>query len=144
MVYDTLYCSPVQGKRSVRLHAYSKQQLGMRLAEEETLMWCSTVGVIVTLTLSLLVAPLCSDAQQPGKVYRIGFLSALFPPSESDWQQRSPFLQGLRELGWIEGQNMVIERRWAEMRFERLPALATELVQLKVDLIVAAASLEPV
>jgi putative tryptophan/tyrosine transport system substrate-binding protein len=102
----------------------------------------SAIGLMLTLALGFLVAPLCSNAQQPGKVYRIGFLSALFPPSEPDWQQRSPFLQGLRELGWIEGQNMVIERRWAEMRFERLPALATELVQLKVDLIVAEASLE--
>ena len=102
----------------------------------------SAIGLMLTLALGFLVAPLCSNAQQPGKVYRIGFLSALFPPSEPDWQQQSPFLQGMRELGWIEGQNMVIERRWAERQFERLPALATELVQLKVDLIVAAASLE--
>ena len=105
-------------------------------------MWLSTIGLLVTFGIGLLWPPLVATAQQPGKVYRIGFLSALFPPSEPDWQQRSPFLQGLRELGWIEGQNMVIERRWAERQFERLPALATELVQLKVDLIVAAASLE--
>jgi putative ABC transport system substrate-binding protein len=102
----------------------------------------SAIGLMLTLALGFLVVPLCSNAQQPGKVYHIGYLSALFPPSEPDWQQRSPFLQGLRELGWIEGQNMVIERRWAERQFERLPALATELVQLKVDLIVAEASLE--
>jgi putative tryptophan/tyrosine transport system substrate-binding protein len=104
----------------------------------------SAIGLIVMLTLALgfLVAPLCSNAQQPGKVYHIGYLSALFPPAEPDWQQRSPFLQGMRELGWIEGQNLVIERRWAARQFERLPALATELVQLKVDLIVAEASLE--
>jgi putative ABC transport system substrate-binding protein len=70
------------------------------------------------------------------------YLSALFPPAEPDWQQRSPFLQGMRELGWLEGQNLGIERRWAARQFERLPALATELVQLKVDLIVAEASLE--
>ena len=105
-------------------------------------MWYSILGGIVTLTLGLLIAPLAVDAQPPGKIYHIGFLSALFPPVAPDWQQRSPFLQGLRELGWIEGQNMVIERRWAERQFERLPALATELVQLKVDLIVAEASLE--
>ena len=105
-------------------------------------MWLSTIGLLVTFGIGLLWTPLVATAQQPGKVYRIGFLSALFPPAEPDWQQRSPFLQGMRELGWIEGQNMVIERRWAERQFERLPALATELVQLKVDLIVAAASLE--
>jgi putative ABC transport system substrate-binding protein len=102
----------------------------------------SAIGLMLTLALGFLVAPLCSNAQQPGKVYHIGYLSALFPPAEPDWQQRSPFLQGMRELGWIEGQNLVIERRWAERQFERLPALATELVQLKVDLIVAEASIE--
>jgi putative tryptophan/tyrosine transport system substrate-binding protein len=102
----------------------------------------SAIGLMLTLALGFLVVPLCSHAQQPGKVYHIGYLSALFPPAEPDWQQRSPFLQGMRELGWIEGQNMVMERRWAARQFERLPALATELVQLKVDLIVAEASLE--
>jgi putative ABC transport system substrate-binding protein len=98
-------------------------------------MWLSTIGLLVTFGIGLLWPPLVATAQQPGKVYRIGFLSTFSPPSEPDWQQRSPFLQGMRELGWIEGQNMVIERRWADRQFDRVPALATELVQLKVDLI---------
>jgi len=110
----------------------------------------STLGRLVTLALGLgLFWPLCvATAQQPGKVYRIGFLSAMSPPApaQPDGQQRSPLLQPfwqeMRKLGWIEGQNMVMEARWADMRFERLPALATELVQLPVDLILAEASVE--
>jgi putative ABC transport system substrate-binding protein len=100
-------------------------------------MWCSTAWCIVTLTLSLLAAPLAADAQQAGKVPRIGFLS-LTSPSD-----RPPLLdafrQRLRELGWVEGQNIVIDYRYAEGRVDRLPDLAAELVRLKVDLIVASA-----
>jgi putative ABC transport system substrate-binding protein len=95
------------------------------------------VAVVVSLALGLLVAPLAADAQ-PGKVHRIGFLS---PQSTSDPRiQRflDAFQQGLRELGWVEGQNIVIEYRWAEGRAERLADLASELVSLKVDVIVAA------
>ena len=92
------------------------------------------IGLI--LALGFLVAPFCSNAQQPGKVYRIGFLAAGSPPPPSaPTPMRDALWQRLHELGWIEGQNIVIERRWAERRFERLPALATELVQLKVDII---------
>jgi putative ABC transport system substrate-binding protein len=112
----------------------------------------STLGLLVTLAcgLGLFWPPHVATAQQPGKVYRIGFLSLLSPPAPSEpaGQQRSrffqPFWQELRQLGWIEGQNIVLEERWADMRVERLPALATELVQLQVDLIVATASLETV
>jgi putative tryptophan/tyrosine transport system substrate-binding protein len=87
------------------------------------------------------VAPLVADAQSLTKVYRIGVLFPASPPPDTDWQQRSPFWahfwQGMRELGWIEGQNILVERRWAEERLDRLPVLATELVQLKVDVILA-------
>jgi putative ABC transport system substrate-binding protein len=111
-------------------------------------MWYSSLGGIVMLTLGLLIAPLAADARQPGKIYHIGVLSALSSPVEPDWQQRSPFFQpfwqGMRELGWMEGQNLVMEYRWAERRFERLPALAAELVQLKVDLILVGSGLETV
>ena len=100
-------------------------------------MWCSTVWCIVTLTLSLLAAPLAADAQQAGKVPRIGCLS-LTSPSD-----RPPLLdafrQRLREIGWVEGQNIVIDYRYAEGQVDRLPDLAAELVRLKVDLIVASA-----
>jgi putative ABC transport system substrate-binding protein len=99
-------------------------------------MWCSAIGCIVMLTLSLLVAPLAAEAQSPTHVPRIGWLASGSPPSETNRQQ-SPFLQGLRELGWVEGENLVMEYRWAEGRQERLPELAAELVELRVDVIVA-------
>src|SRR3989449_11309833 len=87
------------------------------------------------LTGGLLTAPLAAEAQQAGKVPRIGFLS-LTSPSD-----RPPLLdafrQGLRELGWVEGQNIVIDYRYAEGRVDRLPDLAAELIRLKVDLIVS-------
>jgi putative ABC transport system substrate-binding protein len=83
---------------------------------------------------ALFASPLVAEAQQAGKVYRIGYLSS--GPSTSN-----PFVEGfregLRELGWIEGQNIIIDYRFAEGRFDRLPALAAELIRLKVDVIVA-------
>src|SRR5215470_17251810 len=106
------------------------------------------LGLLVTLALGLGLfwPPRVATAQQPDKVYHIGFLSLLSPPAPSDGQQRAlvfqPFWQEMRKLGWIEGQNIVMEERWADMRFERLAALATELVQLPVDLILAEASVE--
>src|SRR5215470_17558631 len=111
-----------------------------------------TIGLLVILAcgLGLFCTPLVATAQQPGKVYRIGFLSLLSPPAPSQLagQQQSlffqPFWQEMRKLGWMEGQNVVMEERWADLQFERLPALATELAQLQVDLIVATASLETV
>jgi len=79
--------------------------------------------------------PLAAHAQQTAKVPRVGWLS---PGSRaSDEKFLASFHEGLRELGWVVGQNIAIEPRWAEGRFERLPDLAAELVQLKVDVIVA-------
>jgi putative tryptophan/tyrosine transport system substrate-binding protein len=96
----------------------------------------SAVGLIITFGIGLLVTPLVVAAPQPGKVYRIGFLAAGSPPPPSaPTPMRDALWQRLQELGWMEGQNIVVERRWAERQFERLPALATELVQLKMDLI---------
>ena len=82
----------------------------------------------------ILAAPLIADAQ-PVKVYRIGYLSA--GPSASNLY-RGAFHQGLRDLGWVEGHNIVTDYRFAEGRLDRLPDLAAELVRLKVDVIVAA------
>ena len=82
---------------------------------------------------------LSAEAQQPKKVPRIGYLSGSPPLSIA--QHNEAFLQGLRELGYIEGRNIVIEWRSAEGKRDRLPALATELVHLKVDLIVTAGPL---
>jgi putative ABC transport system substrate-binding protein len=90
-----------------------------------------------TLSAGLLAAPLAAEAQQAGRVPRIGFLNLTSPsdrPSHLD-----AFRQRLRELGWVEGQNIVIDYRYAEGRVDRLPDLAAELVRLKVDLIVASA-----
>jgi len=71
---------------------------------------------------------------QPTKVYRIGYLSPGAPPqADGDW-----FAQGLRELGYVEGRTVVIERRYAQGRLERLPEFAAELVRLPVDVIVVA------
>jgi ABC-type uncharacterized transport system substrate-binding protein len=98
-------------------------------------MWCSTIGGLVTLVLSLLVAPLLAVAQPAGKVPKIGLLhiSSATPVFVRHFEA---FTQGLRALGYIEGQNIVIERRFAEGRPERLPALAAELAALPVDVFV--------
>ncbi len=78
-----------------------------------------------------------AEAQQPTKVPRIGFQSASFPSAIA--ARIEAFRQGLRELGYVEGKNIVIEYRYAEGKLDRLPALAAELVRLKVDVIVTAA-----
>jgi putative ABC transport system substrate-binding protein len=99
-------------------------------------MRCRAVGFIVTLALSILAAPLAAAGQPAGKIPRIGWLSIRLPSSGSDLL--NAFREGLRALGYVESQNIAIEYRWAEGRFERLPELAAELVRLPVDLIVAA------
>jgi len=99
-----------------------------------------TVGLIITLALVLPTAPLAADAQQPGKVPRIGVLANALPTTPEVSRNWEAFRQGLGERGWVEGQNIVIEYRWAEGRLERFPALAAELVGLKLDLIVAAST----
>jgi putative tryptophan/tyrosine transport system substrate-binding protein len=77
-----------------------------------------------------------AQAQQPKKLHRIGYLSGT--DSASDSARSAPFRQGLRELGYIEGQNIAIEYRYSEGQRSRLPELAAELVHLKVDIIVVA------
>ncbi len=94
-----------------------------------------TPAILLALVLALFLAPLAADAQLPAKVPRIGFLSSLSPTDAAPYLDA--FRQGLHELGYVEGQNIVIEYRFAEGRPERLPALAAELVRLKVDVIVA-------
>ena len=83
-----------------------------------------------------------ADAQQPKKVARIGFLSAQSQLRSAD--RAEAFRQGLRELGYLEGKNIVIEYRWANGITERLPGLAAELLRLKVDIIVTSGGIQAV
>ncbi|MGH2362290.1 MAG: ABC transporter substrate-binding protein, partial [bacterium] len=92
----------------------------------------------ITGALAVAAAPLAAGAQQAGKVYRVGFL----------WDSPAAFLdaieafrRGLRDLGWVEGQNIAIEYRWAEGKPERMREFAEELVRLKVDVIIAPSSI---
>ena len=89
-----------------------------------------------TLTGGLLATPLAAEAQQTAKIVRIGYLSSNLATSP---HLREAFRQGLRDLGYVEGRNLVLEDRDAEGKVERLPALAAELVALKVDVIVTEA-----
>jgi|SRR5712691_11259630 len=99
-------------------------------------MWLNTIGLLVTLALGLGLTPLTTDAQPSEKVHRIGMLLS---NASAFWAQPlvEAFRQGLRDLGYVEGQNLVIEYRSAEGHGERLPALAAELVQRQVEVIVA-------
>ncbi len=98
-----------------------------------------TVGVISTLALALLAGPLPAEAQQAGKVYRIGFLDYRFRSTTTD-PRLIALRQGLRELGYVEGQNLVLEYRSAKGKRKRLPEVAAELVRLKVDIILTSGS----
>jgi len=93
---------------------------------------------IYWLALGAMLFALCmpAEAQQPTKIPRIGYLSGSSPSTSP--ARRKAFQQGLHELGYVEGKNMIIEWRFAEEKFDRLPALAAELVRLKVDIIVTA------
>src|SRR5437763_7564708 len=93
--------------------------------------------LLVALSAGALAAPLaCFAQQQRSKVVRIGVLES----TSSSANQRELLITGLRELGYVEGRNMTIEDRWAEGQYERLSGLAAELVQMKVDVIIAGGS----
>ena len=92
-------------------------------------------ALLVVVALALLAGPFDAGAQTAIRLVRVGFLSA---SSAANDQMRPAFVEGLREHGYIEGQNLVLESRYVEGRFERLPGLAAELVRLKCDVIVAA------
>lgn len=93
----------------------------------------------ILLAVVLLAVAVLAEAQQPKKVPRIGYLQA--PPFSVIAPRTEAFRQGLRDLGYIEGKSIVIEYRSAEGKFERAPALAAELVRLKVDVIVSGGSI---
>lgn len=100
-----------------------------------TRMLPSLAKLSFVLAVSVLAAPFTANAQPTGKVYRIGYLTGGSTTSAA--RNVDAFREGLRELGWVEGQNIVIEYRYAEGRFDRLPDLAAELVRLKPDVIAA-------
>src|SRR5947209_3907077 len=92
------------------------------------------IGLIAIVALALLVAPLAAEAQQQGKVPRIGILT---PASEAATPLWEAFRHGLRDLGYVEGKTILLEYRFAAGKNEWLSALAAELVRLKGDTIVA-------
>ena len=93
------------------------------------------VGLLVLLALGLLVAPRGADAQPAAKVFRVGSVFYGFPAEVVPFNE--VFQQGLRDLGWVDGQNLTIEWRYAEGRPERLPALVAELLELHMDVLFA-------
>jgi putative ABC transport system substrate-binding protein len=94
------------------------------------------VFAFICLLLAVLLPAVSTEAQQPGKIFRIGFLDASTASGMSVLVDA--FRQELTKLGWIEGKNIIIEYRFAEQKNERLPELAADLVRLKLDLIVVA------
>jgi len=96
-------------------------------------------AVLVTIAAGLLTAPFATEAQQARKVWRIGLLDygASNPSSEARWKA---LRERLRELGYVEGQNVVFEPRWGDGQAARLPSLAAELVKVNVDILVTATS----
>jgi putative tryptophan/tyrosine transport system substrate-binding protein len=88
-------------------------------------------------TAGVIAAPGVARAQQAGKAHRIGYLTLSSDPSSTTTEA---FRQGLRELGYVEGRNLIIEYRWAAGKVERLPELSAELVRLKVEVIVGMAT----
>jgi len=97
----------------------------------------NTIGYIATFTLSLLAVPLAATAQPAGRIPRLGVLATA--STVGDNSALGAFRQGLRDLGYIEGQHLAIEARTVTPdQFERLPSLAAELVRLGVDLLFAA------
>ncbi|MBI3027965.1 MAG: hypothetical protein HYY64_00415 [Candidatus Rokubacteria bacterium] len=91
----------------------------------------SVIGLLVAL--GVLLSPLATDAQQPAKMPRIGVLASIRSPATEGFER------GLKELGYVEGKNIIIEWRLVQGKFERLPEMAADLVRLKVDVILAPA-----
>jgi putative tryptophan/tyrosine transport system substrate-binding protein len=84
------------------------------------------------------VAAAVAQAQQPKKVPRIGHVDAGSPATTG--HRAKAFVQGLRDLGYVEGENILIEYRWANGKLERLPVLVEDVVRLRVDVIVSSAA----
>jgi putative tryptophan/tyrosine transport system substrate-binding protein len=112
-----------------------------KLQRTEREMTMRAITGFVALTAALLFGvPLAAEAQPAAKVWRIGVLGGSPPSTPEAARPWEALFQGLREFGYIEGQNLTVERRWADGRAERYHELAAELVALKPDVIVAAAT----
>src|SRR6478736_2385077 len=96
----------------------------------------------ILVTVVLLAVAVIAEAQQPTKIPRIGYLTSRAPAS--DFTRSEAIRVALRELGYIEGQNIATEYRYAEGKLDRLPELAAELVHLKVDIILASGGSGPI
>jgi putative tryptophan/tyrosine transport system substrate-binding protein len=94
-----------------------------------------SIGLLLTLALGLLMAPLAAEAQPPTKVHRIGVLASSPSPGPGRSPFTEAFLEEMRALGYVEGQHLVLEVRGAAGQYERFPALAAELVRLPVDVL---------
>jgi putative ABC transport system substrate-binding protein len=128
----------VTGKAGDRLPmSIGQTSDGAKLMTTQGMATGSTILTIVTVVAVLLFATqVGTEAQPAGKVPRIGFLMSTSPSTIAD--RLEAFRWSLRELGYLEGKNIVVEYRWAEGKIARLPDLATELVRLKADVIVTA------
>src|SRR5437763_2199146 len=93
-------------------------------------------ALIALLAIAIISTPLAAEAQEAGKVYRIGSISPARPDPGIEMIFRA-FQERLQELGYVDGRNVIFERRWAEGRFERLSQLAEDLTAMNVDVIVA-------
>ena len=100
------------------------------------------IGLAVALTLGLTLAPLTGEAQDVAKILRIGFLSPYSADFDKTW--RAAFQHGLRDLGYVQGKNLVIEERHVKGRYEQFPELAADLVRLKVEVFVVHGSVDAV
>src|SRR5262245_63894525 len=110
----------------------------MKRGNRHSAMENSKRSSVFGLALFAMLFALCvtAEAQQPGKIPRIGFLGNSTAALEENLVE--PFRQGLHDLGYVEGKNILIEYRWAEGKYDRFPALIGELVAQKVDIIVTA------
>jgi putative ABC transport system substrate-binding protein len=95
---------------------------------------------ITLLGVAAVAWPLAARPQQPGKIRRIGFLSGIAPPATIQSAPLGGFLEGMQDLGYVEGLDFVVEWRFSDGHYERFPALATELTRLNVDVVVVGAS----